>query len=121
MGIYESRSTSDHEGSSTGEETFLERIDPGYGEIITRLHVVTVVKRERLNCWCCSCRDDRPGGDAACRNHGFAAERPCEVHGMPGSPWSRDYEEPGFIGPEAMPESVQAVRRQQEEWEKAHV
>jgi len=64
---------------------------------------------ERSNCFCCSCDDDNPGNDAACRNHGFAAMRPCEVHGMPGSEWDEEF------GGGGMPESVQAVRRSHEQ------
>lgn len=54
----------------------------------------------RTNCFCCSC-GDMEGSDPACRNHGFAATRPCELHNMPGSPWDDDG---------TMPESVQVAR-----------
>lgn len=67
---------------------------------------------ERTNCYCCSCDDTGDGfiqNDAACRNHGFAAKRPCELHNMPGQPWG---DELGEDHPEygKMPESVQAKR-----------
>lgn len=55
----------------------------------------------RSDCFCCSCDPESSStSDPACRNHGWAAERPCEKHGMPGAAYD-DGE---------MPESVQAVR-----------
>lgn len=60
---------------------------------------------ERDDCFCCSC-GDREGSDHACRNHGYAGKRPCELHGMPGSTWEA---EDGSDSGE-MPASVQAAR-----------
>jgi hypothetical protein len=68
----------------------------------------------RETCFCCSC-GDREGSDVACRNHGFAAVRPCEEHGMPGSPWDIEDDEPA-----TMPVSVQEHRRQREQRERAY-
>lgn len=68
---------------------------------------------ERTDCFCCSC-GDREGSDPACRNHGFAAERPCETHNMPGSVWD-DFGIEGDTSVGTMPESVQAVRRHRQE------
>lgn len=118
MGVYESRKTYDHMGSTQGVETFLEEINPGYGERIIRRHVVWVVESIRDSCFCCSCDTDREGSDPFCRNHGFAGMRPCEAHNMPGQPEDMSMLHDGFIGPEPMPESVQVVRRRQAEWDR---
>lgn len=48
---------------------------------------------KRDNCFCCSCGDNE-GSDSACRNHGHAGTRPCELHNMPGSPWEDSDEMP---------------------------
>lgn len=53
----------------------------------------------RSDCFCCSCPDDG-GHDPYCRNHGFAGERPCQTHEMPG--------QTDDMG--VMPDSVEAVR-----------
>lgn len=45
---------------------------------------------QRDTCFCCSCEDEHTGSDVYCRNHGFAGERPCEVHNMPGSGYDID-------------------------------
>lgn len=60
---------------------------------------------ERTNCFCCSCREFG-GADPACRNHGWAATRPCEKHKMPGSPWDIDGDEYDGV----MPVSVEKAR-----------
>ncbi len=107
MGIYETYSkgpvTIDQE---TGSLTWIEYQSwPGYKNSRT----VTAGRWEeceRTDCYCCSCEGDRPGSDAACRNHGWAAQRPCEKHNLPGQPWDED------AGPELdgkIPDSVQAV------------
>lgn len=59
---------------------------------------------ERLACHCCTCDDD--GMDAACRNHGFYGQRPCDIHNLPGYTWE---------GTDEMPESVLTIRKKQEE------
>ncbi len=62
-----------------------------------------LVIEDRTNCYCCSCPSDG-AMDLACRNHGFAAVRPCENHSMPGIPYDGEME--GSAG--QMPRSVQA-------------
>lgn len=37
------------------------------------------------DCYCCTC-SDYGAADPFCRNHGFYGKRPCDIHGMPGSP-----------------------------------
>ncbi|WNO27771.1 hypothetical protein SEA_HUWBERT_19 [Microbacterium phage Huwbert] len=65
---------------------------------------------ERLTCHCCTCDEDYWSGyttnDPACRNHGFAGTRPCDIHNLPGSTWE-DTDE--------MPDSVLTVRKKQAE------
>lgn len=107
MGIYETYSkgpvTVDPE---TGLQTWTEYQHwPGH----TNSRIVTATKWqevERTNCFCCSC-GEREGSDPACRNHGWAANRPCETHKLPGQAWGEE------AGPEldgTMPLSVQAER-----------
>lgn len=105
MGIYPNRRTEDHQPSSFGGESWVEvETEPG---IVRKRYVYAHQWVEkRTDCYCCSCGDEA-GLDPACRNHGFAAKRPCEVHGMPGSLWDDDL--PGSGG--TMPESVQAHNR----------
>jgi hypothetical protein len=55
---------------------------------------------ERTDCFCCSC-GDYGSSDPYCRNHGFAGERPCETHELPGAA-----NEDGV-----MPDSVQTEQR----------
>lgn len=71
------------------------------------------VEVQRITCFCCSC-GEREGSDPACRNHGFAAVRPCEEHGTPGSVWDADTGdgEPLPDWHNTMPESVQVIRRE---------
>jgi len=64
----------------------------------------------RTDCFCCSC-GDREGSDSACRNHGFAAKRPCELHAMPGSTWDEEMM-PDLKG--VVPDSVQVVRAERD-------
>lgn len=58
---------------------------------LKRLYVYELVAvfEERTDCFCCSC-GTRPGSDVACRNHGWAAQRPCEEHDQPGKPWGEE-------------------------------
>lgn len=101
MGIYPTTDVTDRVRNADGTETWTEvRREPGV------VHTRTVVAqpwelKERSDCFCCSCDPDGGSQDPACRNHGFAAQRPCEVHDMPGQPWD---------GTDHMPESVQAFR-----------
>lgn len=58
---------------------------------------------KRIACHCCTCDDSM---DAACRNHGFYGQRPCDIHNLPGYAWE---------GTDEMPDSVMVFRKQQEE------
>ncbi len=78
--------------------------EPGLQRRVT--YTMTERAEIRDNCYCCSC-GDREGSDAACRNHGFAGQRPCETHNMPGQEWG-DEASSELEG--SMPESVQAER-----------
>jgi hypothetical protein len=89
-----------------GQETWTE-VEETPGLIRRRTVVAHEWVEERSNCFCCSC-GDREGSDPACRNHGFAATRPCETHNMPGSEWDEE------MGGGGMPESVQEIRRREE-------
>jgi hypothetical protein len=113
MGIYETDpviSDRQHVGDGaydTWTETF--KHSSGYVEVsqVIRVRVSKVWE----TCYCCSCGEDIFGGmsnDAACRNHGFAATRPCELHGTAGVAWG---EEGGPEREGTMPDSVQAQRR----------
>lgn len=86
--------TTNPDGSRTWTETWNE---PG----ITRTRVVNAPAwtEERTDCFCCSC-SEFGNSDPYCRNHGFAGERPCEAHNMPGDP-----DDDG-----TMPASVRAYR-----------
>jgi hypothetical protein len=79
---------------------------------LTRIRVFECITEfsVRTNCYCCSC-GEREGSDPACRNHGWAATRPCERHGMPGQEWDDTLE----TAAGRMPESVQAYRRKHEQ------
>lgn len=91
------------------------------GTIKTTYYEPVLMIDVRTDCFCCSC-GDREGSDPACRNHGWAAKRPCEVHEMPGTVWD-DASLPGE-GPDpwanTMPESVQEIRRLEREREELH-
>lgn len=63
---------------------------PGISRTI--IYKAIAIFEERTNCFCCSC-GEREGSDPACRNHGWAALRPCEKHQMPGQPWGYDDDE----------------------------
>lgn len=97
-----------------GTETYIEvekRIDIIEATVRTRVYR-GVPDVEITNCFCCSCDDYGDGfitSDPACRNHGFAATRPCEVHHMPGQPWGDELGEdhPDFG---KLPETVQQKR-----------
>lgn len=108
MGIYETY-TKDPAvtDEATGLQTWTEHQHwPGY----IRSRTVTAtpwVETSRDDCFCCSC-GEREGSDPACRNHGWAAQRPCETHNLPGQPWDNDPETGAMGG--GMPLSVQAER-----------
>lgn len=103
MGVYPQRHIESIETTSNGAQSWVEiEKEPG---IVRRRHVyATSWQTFRVDCYCCSC-PDWGGPDPYCRNHGFAAERPCEVHNMPGTA-----DEKGV-----MPESVQAERARNRE------
>jgi hypothetical protein len=70
------------------------------GVVVTTIYQPICTIEARDNCYCCSC-GEREGSDPHCRNHGWAGQRSCELHEMPGSP-----NDEGNI-----PQSVQAERR----------
>lgn len=105
MGIY----PTDEFKSKWGSDLITRTENWFDGKVKTTYYMPILVIEERTNCFCCSC-GDREGSDPACRNHGFAATRPCEEHDMPGSVWDDDG---------TMPESVQEIRRQEKAREDA--
>ena len=98
MGIYANTGYELHADGSLHLTTMLP------GLTILRVYEPAAVFEHRTNCYCCSCDDNCT--DPACRNHGFAATRPCEAHGMPGQTWDL----PGDPLNDTMPESVQTIR-----------
>lgn len=93
MGIYPDHTFKDNR-DGTVTETWQT---PG----LTRTRVLSGEWTEtRTDCYCCSCPESGYS-DPYCRNHGFAGERPCDVHNMPG------VEDDDGV----MPESVQAHLR----------
>lgn len=100
MGLYENYTHGPVTDNGDGTETLQEfRHWAGHSDVRT----VTRTKwteHERTNCYCCSC-GERENSDPYCRNHGFAGQRPCEVHNLPGQT-----DEDGV-----MPASVQKVYR----------
>jgi hypothetical protein len=89
-------------------EQFLERqgstllISENYPGIShVKVYQLVAEIENRTDCFCCTC-GDREGSDPACRNHGWAAQRPCDIHGFPGQPWDDDESE--------MPEPVTVYR-----------
>lgn len=112
MGIYRQISVTDAAGRPTtleyaqSREVTIHVSEPG-------LEYTATLKpgdwtETRTDCFCCSCGDY--GSDPACRNHGFAAERPCEKHGTSGSVWDDMFNDDGTLHATSgtMPESVQA-------------
>ena len=99
MGIYaEEGKTKEIAVGTDGTVTWVETSStPG----VTRSRRIIALpwQEERTDCFCCSC-GWVGGSDMFCRNHGFAGERPCEVHGLPGQE-----DEDGV-----MPDSVQHER-----------
>lgn len=87
--------------NASGSESWVEVDNTRAGVVKTRTVTATPWEVVITHCFCCSCDDHNP--DPYCRNHGFAGERPCEEHNMPGS-----VDENG-----TMPDSVQVVRRRQ--------
>lgn len=106
MGIYPEYRKANVQHVGAGALTWTEyRETPGLVEERECTATGWTVK-ERTDCYCCSC-GDHPGSDAACRNHGFAAQRPCDEHNLPGQPWD-DNGSPSWAG--KMPVSVQQYR-----------
>jgi hypothetical protein len=100
-----------------GQETWTE-VEETPGLIRRRTVTASPWVEERSDCFCCSCNEHYSSSDPACRNHGFAAKRPCETHNLPGSEWD-DFGIEGDTEVGTMPESVQAVRRRNAEaWER---
>ncbi|MGC0143179.1 hypothetical protein [Pseudactinotalea sp. Z1732] len=87
MGIYPRTKIVDRQRNIAGGEFWTEE-EHTPGLIRRRLVVAQPWVEERTDCFCCSCDNTeygtRVGSDPHCRNHGFAAERPCETHNMPG-------------------------------------
>jgi hypothetical protein len=111
MGIYPTYSKSaEMRSAETGAISWTEtRETPGLLET-REVTATSWTVKERTDCYCCSCNYERPGSDVACRNHGWAAQRPCEKHQMPGQTWGEE------AGPELegkMPASVQEYRKEQ--------
>lgn len=109
MGLYPKTSISNRKKHDDGSETWTETV--WTPEMIMRRAVrAEPFIEERTNCFCCSCGLNE-FSDPFCRNHGFAGERPCEVHNMPGQ-----VDEDGN-----MPASVQERRQQLQEAKGQHV
>jgi len=82
MGIYPRITISEKRRNEDGSESWVEEEHtPG---LIRKRAVMADpwMEAERTDCFCCSCSEF--GIDVFCRNHGFAGQRPCEVHNMPG-------------------------------------
>lgn len=94
MGVYPTENWTRNRETGTATRTY----NDFSGQIVTEIYQLLVVFTDRHTCYCCSCSEF--GSDPYCRNHGWAAERPCEDHGMPGV-----LDDDGH-----MPVSVQAAR-----------
>lgn len=89
MGIYRNEAYAVDVSRDGEHQILVKTIDAGYGLIRTEVYQLICSIDDRQTCFCCSC-GYREGADVACRNHGFAAMRPCEKHGMPGMPWGEE-------------------------------
>jgi len=60
--------------------------------IRTRTVIGEPWQEQRYNCFCCSCEESETWTytDAACRLHGFAGKRPCDIHDLPGQVWGEE-------------------------------
>lgn len=108
MGIYPETKITERVRNDDGTETWLETYNNFDGAIRTRRVTAEAYTETRTDCFCCSCGESEYGsliGDAACRNHGFAAKRPCDIHNLPGSEWDPEF---GVEG--KMPEPVTVAR-----------
>lgn len=87
MGIYPTKDTTRPKPTDDGGQTWEETTDD-YAVKRTRTVIAGPWREERYNCFCCTCEytDAYSMSDAYCRNHGFAGERPCDIHNMPGQP-----------------------------------
>lgn len=94
-GIYPVTTTRDHARHDDGSETWIEDVSTP-GLIRSRVVTARAWTEKRTDCYCCSCREDLT--DAACRNHGWAARRPCLTHGLPGQPWDGSSDMPAPVG-----------------------
>ena len=104
MGIYPTYTRGPETVLKNGSRIWTEECrGPGY--VNRRVILAEAWKEvERTDCFCCSCDPESSTQDGACRNHGYYASRPCEVHHMAGSP-----DDDGV-----MPISVQAQRAAQQ-------
>jgi hypothetical protein len=85
-----------------GDQLLLVRTTTEPGLTVTEEFFRSSRVELRTDCYCCSCPEF--GGDPYCRDHGFAGERPCAEHEMPGTP-----DEAGV-----MPVSVQMERKRRD-------
>jgi hypothetical protein len=87
VGIYPTVTT-----SRPGNRTYTTAVEtPGLK--VTYVYELICVVEERTDCFCCSCSDEESTNDPYCRNHGWAAKRPCDIHDMPGD-LRDDFDEP---------------------------
>lgn len=110
MGIYPTTEISERIRHEDGTETWLETYNAFDGAIRTRRVTAEAYAETRTDCFCCSCGESE-GSDPACRNHGFAAKRPCDIHNLPGSEWD-DFGIEGDTSVGTMPEPVSVARAQ---------
>lgn len=98
MTLRDRTTITDRQRYADGTESWTETTHSTEGDSV-RLITASASILTRTNCFCCSCTDTG-ASDPYCRNHGFAGERPCEDHKMPGQ-----VDEEG-----RMPASVQSQR-----------
>jgi hypothetical protein len=113
MGIYPTTEIKNKKKNEDGSEEWDEVYNDFSGCIRTRHVKAGPYVEEWTDCFCCSCNHEPFRNDPACRNHGFAAKRPCEVHNMPGQPW--EYDKSGKI-PESVQETIRKYQAQDAEY-----
>lgn len=111
MGIYPEFSYKEVRGRPGAESQLHARTEtPGFARTV--VYVALMVIEDRTNCFCCSCDGS---SDPHCRNHGWLANRPCEVHDMPGQVHHPDDEgQPEGAFTPYVPESVQKYNARRE-------
>lgn len=98
MGIYPVRTKSSERAMSAADAMEYTALVTVWTETVSEPGIKRTRKvfaadwvEERTDCYCCTCdANDQISGslsDAACRNHGFAGRRPCDIHNLPGEPW----------------------------------